>query len=279
MGTYVKPAGKRALRVQPWWPMAAGFIVVLSIACAATDAPSTPAKLPTTESIVGQLVAANRRRAAALRGYSATRYYKLQYSGIAGSRNAEMKVAATFIAPDRKEFKVLSSSGSGFLISRVLEKLLAAEKSAIEEDSGRSFDLTPENYDFKYLRNDRLPSGDAYLLEVKPRTSNKYLYTGNIWINAHDFAVARIQASPAKTASFWVKSTDINLVYAKFGNFWLPVHNDSSSRLRVSGQAIMTIDYTDYRINDAQQIGAAQGAPSSPAGTIPPAAAVTGDSH
>lgn len=259
--------------------MAAGWMILLSIACAAADAPSVPAKLPTTESIVGQLVAANRRRAAALRAYSATRYYKLQYSGIAGSRTAEMKVAATFIAPNHKDFKVLSSSGSGFLISRVLEKLLAAEKSAIEEDSGRSFDLTPENYDFQYLRNDRLPTGDAYLLDVKPRTSNKYLYTGKVWINARDFAVARIQASPAKTASFWVKSTDINLVYGKFGNFWLPVRNDSSSRLRVSGQALMTIDYTDYRINDPRQIGAAQGASPGPAGTIPPAAAVPGDSH
>ena len=226
-----------------------------------------------------RLVEANARRALALKAYSATRNYKLEYQGVTGSRSADMKVAASFVAPDQKDFKILADGGSQFLLNRVLYKLLTAEKSAIREDAGRSFDITPENYDFNYVGAEHLPTGDAYILEVKPRTSNKYLYVGRIWVDAGDYAVTRIQASPAKSGSFWIKSTDMLLSYGKFGDFWLPLKNESASHLRLGGQAVLTIDYPDYHINDPQLASGARPSSRGQPAAIPPASGVASDPH
>src|SRR5947209_449517 len=75
---------------------------VFATVCGAADGPADVPS-PSADSIVQQLVRANNRRAMALRGYSATRFYKLQYEGFAGNRNADMKVSASYIAPDKKD--------------------------------------------------------------------------------------------------------------------------------------------------------------------------------
>jgi hypothetical protein len=79
---------------------------------------------------------------------------------------------------------------------------------------------------------------------------SKFLYRGRIWVDGSDFAVTRIEAEPAKSPSFWTKNTEIEHVYVKVNDFWLPQRNHSVSRIRLGGQAELTIDYTDYRITD-----------------------------
>jgi hypothetical protein len=58
----------------------------------------------------------------------------------------------------------------------------------------------------------------------------------------------RIEASPARSPSFWTKDTKIEQAYSKVGNFWLPVSNRSTSAVRLGGHACFTIDYSDYKI-------------------------------
>jgi hypothetical protein len=92
-------------------------------------------------------------------------------------------------------------------------------------------------------------------LAVEPLTNNKLLYRGRIWVDAEDFAVARIEATPAKNPSFWTKETRIEQVYAKVGDFWLPVSNKSSSTIRLGGHAYFTIDYQNDQITTATAVG------------------------
>ena len=99
------------------------------------------------------------------------------------------------------------------------------------------------------------PSGLAYILSVEPRTNNKLLYRGRIWVDAEDFAVVRIEAVPAKNPSFWTKETKIEQVYTKVGDFWLPLSNRSTSAIRLGGQCNFTIDYQDYQITSATAVG------------------------
>ena len=73
------------------------------------------------------------------------------------------------------------------------------------------------------------PTGQHYVLTVEPRTENKLLYRGRIWVDAEDFAVVRIEAAPAKNPSFWTKETKIEQVYAKVGDFWLPLSNQAAA--------------------------------------------------
>jgi hypothetical protein len=179
------------------------------------------------------------------------RIYRLEYRGFPGSRSAEMTVAVKYRSPGTKEFSIQSEKGSQLLIERVFQKMLQSEQEALQEENQARVALNNDNYHFALAGYEIIPTGAAYILSVEPRTNNKLLYRGRIWVDAQDFAVIRIEAAPAKNPSFWTKETKIEQVYAKVGEFWLPLYNRSNSRIRLGGHAYFTIDYRDYQITAA----------------------------
>jgi len=248
--------------------------VLATLSFADSDSYSPP--LLSTDVIVQKLMAANAQRSQALRGYSGKRVYHLDYHGIFGSHDAGMQVEAAYTAPNRKEFKIVSESGSKLLINHVLLKLLSSEQEAQQEQYRKELEISPRNYDFSLVGTEHTPSGDFYVLEVRPKGSNKYLYRGKMWVDARDFAVARMQGEPAKNPSLWVSHTQIEYRWAKVEGFWLPVHNESETQVRMGGKAVLTIDYTDYQVT-----GETRAAPHSPGenSTLPNPAAVSADPH
>jgi hypothetical protein len=211
----------------------------------------TPRAALSTDEIVSHLVSQNLERSRALAAYQGTRKYRLDYHGFPGSRVAEMTVEVNYKAPATKEFTVRSESGSKLLIERVFKKMLQSEKEAATAENQRAVALNGDNYRFSLVGQEKTPSGSAYILSVEPRTQNKLLYRGRIWVDATDFAVMRIEGEPAKNPSFWTKETQIEQVYTKVGEFWLPQSNRSTTTIRLGGHALFTIDYGDYRISAA----------------------------
>lgn len=214
-----------------------------------SDVPAAgaPARL-SAEEVVGRMVQRNLERAHALSAYQGTRIYRLDYHGFPGSRSAEMIVEVKYRTPATKEFTVRSEKGSQLIIERVFKRMLQSEKEAAAEENQSHVALNNDNYSFTLTGSENTPSGSSYILFVEPRTNNKLLYRGRIWVDAEDFAVTRIEAAPAKNPSFWTKETKIVQVYTKVGGFWLPLSNRSTSFIRLGGQANFTIDYQDYQI-------------------------------
>jgi hypothetical protein len=229
-----------------------------------------------TDAIVQRLMAANAQRSQALRGYRGKRVYRLQYHGLLGSHEAGMQVEAIYTAPDHKEFKVLSQSGSKLLTNRVLLKLLSSEQEAQEEQNRKELEISPKNYDFASAGTEHTPSGDFYVLEATPKGKSKYLYRGKLWVDAKDFAVARMQGEPAKNPSLWVSHTQIEYRWAKIGGFWLPAHNESETQVRMGGKAVLTIDYSDYQITGVNRSNARGPGENS---TLPDPSTVSPDPH
>jgi hypothetical protein len=208
----------------------------------------------TAEQIVHNLVSMNRKRAEALLAYQSTRVYRLEYKGFPGGRRAEMVVNVKYQAPETKEFEIVSATGSKLLIDRVFKKLLQGEKEAFEAENQKRIAINQENYEFTLIGLEEEPRGPSYVLSVKPRVKNKYLFQGKIWINAEQFAVVRIEAEPAKNPSFWIKDTKIQTLYVNVNDFWLPAHNHSITAVRLGGQADFTIEYGDYHIMNASPL-------------------------
>jgi len=157
-------------------------------------------------------------------------------------------VNADYDAASGKTFHIVSQSGSKLLIDKVLKRLLESETDAQKQ---HSTDLTTANYSFKLVGEESVDGREAYILEVQPLTDNKYLYRGKIWVDAADFALARIEAAPAKNPSFWIASTAIHHRYEKTGSFWLPAQNESDTNVRVGGKAVLKIDYGKYDVTPA----------------------------
>jgi hypothetical protein len=238
-------------------PLQAVRSILLFLLCICVEQPIAAqsvmpaARLPeqlTKEEIVSNMIRKNLERAQALSAFQGTRVYHLEHHGFPGSRSAEMIVDVKYQSPAKKEFTIRSSSGSKILIEKVFNKLLESEQEALTEENQSRVALNNENYSFTLAGQENTPAGSYYILAVEPRTTNKLLYRGRIWVDATDFAVARIEAAPAKRPSFWIKDTKIEHVYIKVGDFWLPTSNRSTSTTRLGGHAVLTIDYSDYRV-------------------------------
>jgi hypothetical protein len=204
--------------------------------------------------VIQNLVRMNLRRVHALHTYQGTRTYQVEYRGFPGARSAQMVVDVKYRSPGTKELVIQSATGSKLIIDRVLKKLLEAEIEAQDPEIQRHTALSEDNYFFTLIGCEDGSSGAAYLLKAEPRRMDKFLYRGRIWVDAEDFAVTKLEAEPARNPSFWTKKTEIEQVYVKVSDFWLPAHNHSATDIRLGGHADLTIDYRGYEITGANQV-------------------------
>lgn len=197
------------------------------------------------DEIVSQMQRHNQIRADDLKHYQSLRHYEVRYKGLA-TIAAKMDVEAKYDSASGKSFRIVSQSGSGFLVDKVLKRLIETEKEASSEK--KSTALTPANYRFRLEGMDSVAGRPAYVLDVDPLVPTKLLYKGKIWVDVADFAVAKIEAAPAKNPSFWISSTAIHHQYSKTEGFWLPEQNRSETKVRLGGTAVLTIDYGTYQV-------------------------------
>jgi len=207
-----------------------------------------PVENVSVKQIVTRLEENNLKRRQALQGYSSQREYHLLYTGFAGRHEADMVVSVKYEAPASKDFTVVSESGSHWIANRVFKRLMETEREAADEKNQERTALSEDNYDFELLGEEQLDGRPAYVLKAEPKTSSKLLYRGKIWVDAEDFALAKIEAEPAKQPSFLISKTIVHHRYHKIADFWLPVENLSTTDVRLGGHATLSIHYGDYKV-------------------------------
>jgi hypothetical protein len=226
-----------------------------------SDAPNpAPGATLTADQVAQKLEEKDQERFAALRRFEGTRVYRMEYRGFPGNRDAEMVVSLTYRAPDSKDFTVVSQTGSKVILDRVFKKLLESEQEAASEENRRRTALNRMNYEFSLDCFESDADGARYVLKVVPKSNNKFLYRGKVWVDAKDFAVTKIEAEPARNPSFWIKKSAIEHRYMKLNDLWFPVENHTESWIRLGGRASLSIEYKDYKITEATPLGAKEDA-------------------
>jgi G:T-mismatch repair DNA endonuclease (very short patch repair protein) len=200
----------------------------------------------TAAQIVEQMRQHTEVRAEGLKQYSALRHYSVEYRGFSTKIEARMDVEVSYDAASGKKFSIVSQSGSKVLREKVLMRAVESEKEASQEKASTA--LTEANYRFHLAGSESLVGRPAYILDVEPVTASKFLYRGKIWVDAVDFAVAKMETEPAKNPSFWISRTLIHSTSAKVDRFWLPSQLRSETKVRIGGTAILTIDYGTYAV-------------------------------
>ena len=239
------------------WIIRVHVALALALACGCGTLAAQEIKPPLAAAeVVSRMVAMSDRRNEALRSYSSVRSYSIDVNGVK-HLHAEMVVSMNYQWPNTKELTILSESGSGTLRHRVLRALLEAELEAMQPDNQRQSALSPENYSFELVGYTTTDAGDCYILEVRPRIKNKFLFKGRIWVEDKGFAITRIVGQPAVNPSWWTAKSDFQRNYKKIGDFWLPESNESETKVRVFGTAVLTIDYERYEIREAAGVNAA----------------------
>jgi hypothetical protein len=232
----------KKVRVVSGWVVLSLVWLTLWPAHANTPAPQSL----TLAQILAGMEHRNQIQREGLKHYRAVRQYHVEYQGIK-TIEASMKVEFDFDATSGKSFRIESQSGSKILAEKILKRAMESEVEASKDSAATA--LTPANYRFQLQGNESVDGRPAYILSVEPLKESKFLYRGKVWVDATDFAVAKIEASPAKNPSFLISRTLIQWTYAKTGNYWLPQRSHSEARIRIGGAAVLTIDYGTYQIN------------------------------
>jgi hypothetical protein len=220
------------------------IISAVTIASAQNNDP-----LLSAEDVVAKMMQFDAVRQSELTGYTAIRHY----AAVNKKRQAEMFVRVSCDSSGAKSFTIVSEAGSGSIRKHVFHKLLSEETEASRRGSRASTRLIPDNYQFQTVGRETLETGPAFVLSVTPKTANKYLIAGKIWVDANDYSIVRIEGQPAKTPSFWVRSVHFVHTYQRVGQFWFASSTRTNSEIRIFGESELTIDNSDYTLNPPPQ--------------------------
>lgn len=238
---------------------ASRFLPTLALVavCIPALAQQAPMSAPlSADEVMRRVVEMNGHRANALESYSSIRSYHLECHCLS-HKKADMIVRAEYEAPNKKVFTIVSESGSGTVRSRVFKKLLEAEQESMREENQQRSAITPQNYTFQLTDFQKIGGNEVYVLAAQPLTKNKFLFRGRIWVDAKDFAITQVEGEPAVNPSWWTVKTDFKRSYQKVGSFWLPESNESETKVRILGSAVLTIKYGEYQITQTHNLNPA----------------------
>lgn len=212
-----------------------------------------------SQEIVARMLARNQQQRERLLQYSVARTY--QVTNEEGRLRAEAQIQFQYRAPSTKQYTTISENGSRMIGDIVFKPLLDGEVQMSGEHAEGA--LTPANYDFLLAGEEDMHGRLCYVLELRPKRKEKYLLEGRVWVSADEYAVLRIAGRLAKSPSWWVKNTDFVRQFEKVGEFWLPMHDETVSDIRMFGKNMLTVKYRDYDVVTAETLAQRQAAKSS----------------
>lgn len=201
--------------------------------------------LPSAESIILHMTQARSENRARLRPYSVTRDYRLFGSEKQMAR-AEVIARLTFAPPGLKRFVIQQASGMG-LGERIVRQMLEHETEIGKNNE--STDLSPANYDFRYLREEELDGRRCYVLAIAPRRKDKTLLRGQIWVDSVTYLLHRAEGEPARSPSWWLTDARLVLIYSDVGGMWLQTSSESSADVRFLGHHTMLSRDVEYSMS------------------------------
>jgi hypothetical protein len=128
------------------------LVVVVSGASAQTGG-----TIPAVETIIARMAQARAENRHRFRPYIVTREYKL-FGKERQNIKSQVIAEVTFVPPDSKKYAFQKSSGAG-LGGRIVGRMLESE-AEIAKNYG-STDISPNNYDFRFIREEELAGRPA----------------------------------------------------------------------------------------------------------------------
>ncbi len=200
----------------------------------------------TLETIIARMAQARAENRAGFRPYIVTRDYVLL-----GKEKAETKSQVTadvaFVPPDSKKYTIEQTTGSG-LGGMIVRRMLASEAEVTKNYAATDF--SPENYGFRFIREEDVSGQRCYELELLPRRKDKYLLRGNVWVDAHTYLPRRFEGELAKDLSWWVRDVRVMFVYGKVSGMWLQTASEASAHVRIFGMSTLVSHDVRYKLNE-----------------------------
>jgi hypothetical protein len=198
--------------------------------------------------IVHHIDAAVALRAKSIAHYTVQEQYDL-YRNTDTTPAAQETIQTTYDRATGKQYTVAAQSGSSFLRSAVIDKLLAGEKDLNLPANREASWLTSSNYQMQPQSGTvQINNRTCILVIIKPLRKSPHLFDGKLWVDSADFTIVRLEGTPSQSPSFFAGQSTVARDYAKFDGFAMATHAEGHSHSFLFGDTTLKIDYTNYKI-------------------------------
>jgi hypothetical protein len=209
---------------------------------------STPDR-PSDQEIVQRIDAAVYQRFNAVTGYTVREQYSLFRNGESNPA-AQETIETVYDRSTGKQYTAIAQSGSSLMRSAVIDHVLASEKEINLPANREAALITSRNYNLRpepglVEKNGR----QCIVVDLNPRRKTPHLFTGKAFVDASDFTVVRIEGAPSQSPSFMAGETKVARDYTKIDGFSMATHAEARSHSFLFGDTLLTIDYSDYKID------------------------------
>lgn len=195
---------------------------------------------PNVNAIIARMLAAQQENRAHAHPFTVKRGYLLLDKK--EEPKAQVIANITVQPPDNKQFWIESSSGGSG--EKVLREILNKETEPPKDAQKK--EISPDNYDFQLLGEQALDGRRCYLLGLNPKRDEKDLIRGKIWLDAASYNIVRIEGSPAKTPSWWIRDLYILMNFAEVDGMWLRTFTHAVANVRFKGRYVMEARDLEY---------------------------------
>jgi hypothetical protein len=221
-------------------------LLLSATALVASAWPQAGTTLPTVETIIARMAQARDENQSRFRPYIVTRGYTL-FGQERQKSKSEVMADVTFVPPDRKQYAIQESSGSG--LGEILVRRMLAGEADITKNSS-STDFSMQNYDFRFVRQEDVEGELCYMLELLPKRKDRNLVRGNIWVDVKTYLLRRTEGQPAKSPSWWLRDVHMTFLYGEINGMWLQTSSEATATVRILGQHTMVARDMKYRMGE-----------------------------
>jgi hypothetical protein len=199
----------------------AGLLLCSTALCAQT---------PDASDIVARMQRAERE--VAPQAYQSLRRYEV-FRRDGEHARTEILAKVDYVPPGQKSYEIKSSTGG--MGERAIRHALDHEVDLTREPE--KVEINERNYDFVLLGSDDCEwvHRECYLLQATPKRSDQDLLKSKVWVDAETYRIMRVQGSPAKSPSFWIKDLDLTIDFGEVGGVWTRTVTRAEAQVRFSG--------------------------------------------
>jgi hypothetical protein len=209
---------------------------------------------PPLDAVLARMTQARAVNQSLLKPYVVTRLYVLVGKD-EDNKKSEVTAEVSFVPPHSKTYSIKGTEGSG-LGERIVRRMLDGE-TQIVKDYGAT-DLTTANYDFQMVGEEAFDGKRCYVIGLDPKRKDKTLLRGNIWIDVETYRIYRMEATPAKSPSWWLRDVRVAFSYGNVDGMWLQTSSEFSTNVRIFGRHAMTSHDVNYEPGEQTPASALQ---------------------
>ncbi len=163
---------------------------------------------------------------------------------------AEMTVLDTYKKGAGKTYTLMSQSGSSILLRFGLKPLLDNEQTINQPGNVEKSWFTSANYTMALKAGNvqKLNGRDCFALDIKPKQEAPNLIIGTMWVDAQDGTLVQIDGVASKNPSTFSGTTHMLRQYTNINGYSMAIHARAESDSPLFGRTVVTIDYSDYKL-------------------------------